>query len=163
MNVYDMTVVNKKNYQLYRVMKAPGAWGEFYRKRINQLHNHPGAIIFPETLLGLNQTTIYAINASIVWPSTPEFKVGFKTVSNFTLRTRSGDLRSLEDILEYETSNPVLTVEEAYSLSFPNIGSDVNFTNRSSVNFMTGSALFTSKRHAVRYCNKLFEHYVNNL
>jgi len=57
----NFTKVHTKPYKVWRILQAPGAWHRVYRDREVLLRNYRSAIIFPEQILGLNQTSIYKV------------------------------------------------------------------------------------------------------
>ncbi len=55
----DFNKINHNSYRVYRVMQASDTWSKIYRHRIELLSPYRTAIIFPESILGLNQKYVY--------------------------------------------------------------------------------------------------------
>jgi len=58
----DFKKIHSKSYQVWRILQAPGVWGQAYRERVTFLTGYRSAIIFPEQLLGLNQSQLFIAN-----------------------------------------------------------------------------------------------------
>jgi hypothetical protein len=60
----DFNKIRSKSYKVWRILQAPGVWGQVYRDRESRFANYASAIIFPEQLLGLNQSQLFSVELS---------------------------------------------------------------------------------------------------
>lgn len=154
MSLAEGTKVNSKalltkKYMAWRVLQAPGAWAQVYIDRNKALGPHPGAIIFPEQILGV-RGAIYRVKfekrvnqagLSITTIAKPELHY-------FTSRMDSAQLHTVEDVYEFEQRNQDRGDLKMLKLDGGNMASASDFTE---------GLLFTNKRSAVRWASKYLE------
>lgn len=110
----DFTKVHTKAYKVWRIIQAPGAWGQIYRDREQKLRGYRSALIFPEQILGLNQELIFKVvvargqNGAVQSHITPLRKFGIFVPVNKDEKypyTKPGELTNMDEIRRWESDN----------------------------------------------------------
>jgi hypothetical protein len=147
----DFNKVNNKNYQLYRVLQTSDIWSKIYRNRIERFSGYKTSIVFPESLLGLNQVNVYAVveyadQIGVVAAAIPMYR--FK-IYDIRLSSENG-LRDLEQIEAFERATSNLEFSEQLCFRFNGLRLPFGV-----------SALFSSKKDAGKYASKLIVAKIN--
>lgn len=110
----DFTKVHTKAYKVWRIIQAPGAWGQIYRNREQALRGYKSALIFPEQVLGLNQELIFKVvvakgqGGSVQSHITPLRKFGLYVPEDKSAKypySKPGQLTSMDEIRRWEADN----------------------------------------------------------
>lgn len=147
--------IGTPSYRTYRVLQARGDWGQLYRSRVAEYGDFKGAIIFPEQLFSLNQSTIYAAGSSeaprqsngagsLTLSIQPLNHIGLYDGINGQFLTRS------EQVLEYEDANYTKDGIRLLTIGTP----AANMLTAHTPVFGHMQALFTSKDQACRWLEK---------
>lgn len=142
----DFSKIRTKSYKMWRILQAPGIWAQIYRDREQKFRDYRTAVIFPEQIIGLNQSEIYSVATS-----TPEYSSRTRTVtlhthSNFELILKVAAAESVGEIVEWESSN-----HASDAISDMRISSPHQSTSRP---FFASTNLFTSKKDAIKFAQK---------
>lgn len=144
----DFKKIGSKGYKAWRILSASGAWGGTYRDREREMRNYKSAIIFPEQLLGLNQSKIYQV---IVTRTGQSILSQIVALRSFIPRGINGEvLDTVEKIREYEYEH-----REGGALHRIAVGkgnSNTTFYNHH---------YFSSQKDAVKYQQKRQAHYLS--
>lgn len=62
----DFKKITTKSYKVWRILQAPGAWGQIYRDREQLYRNYRSALIFPEQVLGIAGSPVFKVTTSCV-------------------------------------------------------------------------------------------------
>lgn len=133
MSSADFVKIHSKKYKAWRILSAKGSWVEVYTGREKMLRNYRSAIIFPEQLLGLNQSSILQVTESA---GSGVFNISVHPVNRFDLFYNGVELNSLTEILEVERSCygdddiSRIKVGETFGQSFVSL---ILFTNKKDV------------------------------
>ena len=130
-----------KRYKIWRIVRCSGAWIEIYRHREKRLRNYKSAIIFPEQLLELNQSTVWSAHAKpepSSNTSTDSIVIGITKWASFQPCGSNSRLRSIEEILDFEDQNS--KSEEVHRLTI----------GKSNIAFKA-IFLFSNQREAFRF------------
>lgn len=144
----DFKKIGSKGYKAWRILSASGEWAQIYRNREKMLRSYKSAIIFPEQLLGLNQTKIYQV---IVTYSSDTVFSQVLIIRDFAPRAATGEvLDTLEIIREYEHENQ--GGGEVHRVSVGKKNANNSFYNRS---------YFSGEKDAIKYQLKRQAHYLS--
>lgn len=147
--------IGTPGYRTYRVLQARGDWGQLYRSRVAEYGDLKGAIIFPEQLFSLNQSTIFAASSSeaprqsngvgsLTLSILPVNHIGLYDGVNGQFLTRS------EQVLEYEDNNYTKDGIRLLTIGTP----AANVLSANPPVFGHLQTLFTSKDQACRWLEK---------
>jgi len=146
----DFKKVHTKKYRAWRILTSPSRWGVAYRDRVSTFKDFPTAIIFPEQLLGLNQSVVYCVAVS---KDRNTVSTSISAHRDYKPNFGSGSLKTLEEIREYESENDA--PENIRNLVF---GHGYSTTMK----FWT-SAIFTSQKDALKYQQKIQAQYLSQI
>lgn len=138
----DFTKVHSKAYKVWRILQAPGAWAQIYRDRETVLRNFSSAIIFPEQLLGLNQSQLFTASLSV---SSEGRSASVSSMTIPSLLLDGGTVENYEAIYDWESKNHDDGALKSMSLSRPGSYNNTPFW---SVN------LFTNRKDAVKMASR---------
>jgi len=138
-------------------MQAPGNWSEVYRQQIAKLRNEPGAILLPETLLSLNQATVWLVQVVVKDQSYLNFRIEERSFV-MTNPRNSNVIDSMEKLQAYEEATANQSFETLSWLAFPKLLNGCRSNDNSTI-----PALFTSKRYAQKYCEKQLAQFIGRL
>lgn len=97
-------LVTSPSGSLLRVMQAPEPWVGIYKARLNLFGDQPGAIVFPEQLLALQQAAVYQVLVGS--GGREKVVVEFASIANFTPHDGSGQpLTTIDKVIATEASN----------------------------------------------------------
>lgn len=158
----DSKKLLSKSYSTWRLVMAAGAWSELYRERMRKYGNYRSAIIFPEQILGLNQSSIYS--ASVVANgNTMSSSIG--RIGSFELWADLGGqrsswtrLRTVEEVYDFEAANST-----ADGYNYLAIQPAQTSTYNSKTKFAEYGALFSGKSDAVKWVARQLEKQVGNI
>jgi len=144
----DFKKIGTKGYKAWRILSASGAWGQVYRDREKMLRGYNSAIIFPEQLIGLNQTAVFQV---IVTRTGGSIASIITVMRNFVPRGVSGEiLDTLKKIREYESNND--QSGGVHRISVGEVAQNNSFYNH---------CYFSSQKDAIKYQAKLQAHYLS--
>lgn len=144
----DFKKIGAKGYKAWRILSAAGAWAQTYRDREKMLRDYKSAIIFPEQLVGLNQSKIYQV---IVTRTGQTIASQINAIVNYIPRGAGGErLDTVEKIREYEYEN-----HEGGALHRIVVGKGNNNTN------FYNHCYFSSQKDAIKYQQKRQAHYLS--
>jgi hypothetical protein len=141
----DFTKVNHRNYQLYRILQTSNIWSKIYRQRIERFGSYRTSIIFPESILGLNQKYVYTVKAVQNYEVVACYAASIP-IDGFSIY----DPISTESSSRLKDRNQIERFEQATV--------DIEFANRLCFRF-TGvtdfatAALFSGKKDASKYAS----------
>lgn len=130
----DFVKVHAKRYKAWRIVRTAPKLVDLYKKRLKKLEGYRTAIIFPEQLLNLSQSSIYRVKEEKVGESS---SVTITAINKFIPEINYGELKDAHAIFETEANDSDMIV----------VGGKV---------FMD-LMLFTSKNDAVKYATKRLE------
>jgi len=143
----DFVRINSKSYKVWRILQASGVWGQVYRDREERLRNYRSAIIFPEQLLGLNQTQLFITTIGSMTLNTRTVSVA--SVDNKHLQLHGGTVSHYNEIYEWEGENNGSEALKGMTIGTINHDPDRYFSSGSNTPF-SDLNLFSSKRDAVK-------------
>ena len=146
----NMKELLSPRYRLYRVMQAPGIWRQIYADRIASFGDYRSAVIFPEILLGLNQSTLFTSSNAV---SASACSVGVTAIPHNGVCTLKETITKVQSIHEFEEDNQDL--ETAKNLLFSNASqARYSFDHRT---FIHTTPLFTNKNDALKWAMRALE------
>jgi hypothetical protein len=137
----DFKKINSKGYKVWRIIQAPGAWGQIYRDRELKLRNYKSALIFPEQLLGLNQKLIYKVQVHRLGSTVSSHITGVRCFCPADANRKA--LTTAQEVYDYEADNAGDGEVHRLNYATPNQTGD-------SVTFYT-SNLFSSIKDAEKF------------
>ena len=137
----DFTRISTKSYKVWRILQAPGVWGQIYRDREERLRNYRSAIIFPEQLIGLNQSQVFMMSVDQI--GTDRRTVTVSGISKTNLYLDNGLVSEYQQIYDWESQHHNNDALTGMTLNSPS-----NSTYQS-VQFHTLN-LFTNKKDAIK-------------
>jgi hypothetical protein len=144
----DFKKIGAKGYKAWRILSATGEWAQTYRDREKMLRGYKSAIIFPEQLIGLNQSKIYQV---IVTRTGNTVSSQINALRSFLPKGANGEiLDTVEKIREYEYEN-----HEGGALHRIAVGKG------HSNNTFYNHVYFTSQKDAIKYQQKRQAHYLS--
>jgi hypothetical protein len=141
----DFKRIHTKSYKVWRLLQAPGCWGKVYREREMTLRNFSSAIIFPEQLLGLNQSQLFTASLSV---SSEGRSASVSGMTIPSLLLDGGTVGYYDDIYDWESENNGDDALKSMSLGRPGSYNNTPFW---SVN------LFTNRKDAVKMASRHLE------
>jgi hypothetical protein len=144
----DFKKIGSKSYKAWRILSAPDAWAQIYLNREKLMRPYRAAIVFPEQLLGLNQSRIYQV---ICYKTGNNVTSHINTIRNFEpIDVNGNHLSSLTLILECEQEHQD---GGEHRIS---VGSRIN-SNNSFYNHY----YFSNQKDAVKYQQAQQAHYLS--
>jgi hypothetical protein len=150
----DFKKVTSKSYKVWRILQAPGAWGQIYRDREQTYRNYRSALIFPEQVMGIGGSSVYKVTAHCVQRSLTT------NITNIHV-TALNALMSKEDEDRYICPGMLCNMEEIQR--FEHLNREAGQTHRlylgssSQDNPFDRHAWFTNLKDAIKYQNRLQE------
>lgn len=106
MTSLDLRQFETNKYRTYRVLRAPGAWSQMYRERIQKFGNHRNVIIFPETILGLRSKVFSVRRPGFPSDRSSTDETGFGVASHKPIVLYDGnEISSIDELLDLEANN----------------------------------------------------------
>lgn len=143
----DFKKIGSKGYKAWRILSASGSWAQTYRDREKMLRDYKSAIIFPEQLLGLQQSKIYQVIVTRVGTVITSRIVVIR--SFIPLGAGNERLDTVEKIRDYEYQH-----HEGGALHRVTLGGGDNTT-------FYNHCYFSSQKDAVKYQAKRQAHYLS--
>ena len=144
----DFKKVGTKGYKAWRILSAAGSWAQTFRDREKMLRDYKSAIIFPEQLIGLNQSKVYQVIVHKVGGTVTSQIIA---LNNYIPRGANDEkLDTVEKIREYEYEH-----HEGGALHRIKVGKGNNNTT------FYNHCYFSSQKDAVKYQLKRQAHYLS--
>lgn len=146
----DFKKIGAKGYKAWRILSATGEWAQTYRDREKMLRGYKSAIIFPEQLIGLNQSKIYQV---IVTRTGNTVSSQINALRSFLPKGANGEiLDTVEKIREYESEH-----SDGSGLHRLHIGKSTQDTS------FYQHCYFSGLKDAVKYQAKRQAHYLSQI
>jgi hypothetical protein len=146
----DFKKLNSTSGRMMRILRSHGKWAALYTERMAEIGDMKGAIVFPEQILSLNQSTLFAV--SVVSKDDGKalnLHTRVSLLEDLTLAAGSTwskhpyrVVEKFDEIIAIEKENPEDT--SLFSVGGPGRHSSFN-----------DSRFFTNGRAAVRYAEKI--------
>jgi hypothetical protein len=157
----DFKKINKDDYRLNRIMQAPSAIAEQYKRQIRKFGNNAGAIIFPEQAFSLLGSTIYKVehhNGSDNW------FVNVAAADLYTLKIEvDGEdytIQREDDIYFHEKrliNSDIIDYKIFHSSTINSGNSHTYNTNQFNSLYSYNHCFFTSRKHAITFARTIIK------
>lgn len=141
----DFKRIHTKSYKVWRLLQAPGCWGKVYREREMLLRNYRSAIIFPEQLLGLNQSLLFTASTTV---SSEGRSASVSSLNTPKLLLDGGTVDYYDDIYDWESENNGNDALKSMCIGRSGAYSNIPFWN---------VTLFTNRKDAVKMASRHLE------
>jgi hypothetical protein len=142
----DFKKVHTKGYMAWRILSVNPKLSEVYQERVAKFKNYRSALIFPEQVIGLPNSSIYYVLSD---KSNSEIKISIHTLTNpRIISTKDGSIDSIQDLVDWENLNG-----KPNDIKMANV---ITSYYARSEGFMT-LPWFSNKSDAVKYASKCLE------
>lgn len=141
----DFKRIHTKSYKVWRLLQAPGCWGKAYRDRELALRNYSSAIMFPEQLLGLNQSQLFTAAIGV---SSEGRSASVSSLTMPSLLLDGGTVENYGDIYDWESENNANGCLSSMTVGRPGAYNNQPFWN---------SIIFTNRKDAVKMASRHLE------
>lgn len=158
----DSKKLLSKSYSTWRLVMAAGSWSELYRERMRKYGNFRSAIIFPEQILGLNQSSIYSasvvVNGSNITSSIGRIN-GFELWADMGAKSSAWrKLLTVEEVYDFEAAN---SNQDGYNCLAIQPAQTSSYNSRTK--FAEFGALFSGKNDAAKWAAQQITKQVGNI